>query len=444
MSAATRHPPCLRLYGILLLALASGCLDPESRQPTGPEAARGAKARPTVRRLADPLPFLTGLHVGALAATPTRMVATTVGPAAAKIVSIDEHGDVTPLPVQFDAFAEQTCFVAISPGLHPAFPEGDLFVSRGAELLRLRANGHAWESLVSLDASEGEIAGLCFDSVGAFGHALLILTDAGGVYALNDGNILAHVGNVGPGGRGPSVVYSLFEEFDGHFVVAFPANGDVLALSPEGSVARLTGWSGVSGAIATPQFLKTLGDGDATLFVALQGGRIDRFALDDVEPYVGGIVLTSLHGSGSGLALPHGAGIWLRAWSRHHGPEVAAAFVQRPAITRVAVDVHPAQPSIELGSTTPVPVAILSSISFAPNLVDGQNVLCAGASPVPFGKGPFGTFTDQNGDGELDLILYFRPADMQIAPGLATLRLGGSTFAGENFQGEDVIQVLAP
>jgi hypothetical protein len=428
---------------ILLFALASGCLDPAPTQLTGPEAVRGAKARPTVRRLADPLPFLTGLHVGALAVTPTRMVATTVGPAAAKIVSIDEHGEVTPLPVQFDALPEQTCFVAISPGLHVEFREEDLFVSRGGELLRLRTDGHAWESLVSFDASEGEIAGLCFDSVGSFGHALLILTDTGSVYGLTDG-VLNHVGNVGPGGRGPSVVYSVFEESDGHLVVAFPANGDVLALSPEGSVVRLTGWSGVSAAVATPQFLKTLGDGDATLFVALQGGRIDRFALDDVEPHVGGIVLTSLHGSGSGLALPHGAGIWLRAWSRHHGPEVAAAFVQRPAITRVAVDVHPGQPSIELGSTTPVPVAILSSISFAPNLVDGQNVLCAGASPVPFGKGPFGTFTDLNGDGELDLLLYFRPADMQIAPGSATLLLEGSTFAGENFQGEDVIQVLAP
>jgi hypothetical protein len=347
------------------------------------------------------------------------MLATTVGPAAAKIVTIDAEGEVAPFPVQVEAPAERVCHLVISPGFAKAFPEDAVLVSRGREVLRLLPGGTAWELILTLPESDGDVAGLCFDRAGSFANALLVLAERGRVFQVRSDLVLWPVGAVGPGGRGPSVVHSLFHEYHGRLVV-----------------------SGVSAALATPDVLNPFANTGSTLFVAVEGGFIYRFAMQDVEPHVGGVVLTSLHGSGSALATPHTAGLWLRAWSRHHGPEVAAAFVRRPAITRISIDVHLGDPDMLFGSTTPIPVALLSCATFDPRFVDGATVRCAGASPVPMGKTGFGTFSDLNSDGEADLILYFRPADMQVAPGTATVVLEGSTFLGDSFRGDDVVHVV--
>ena len=91
-----------------------------------------------------------------------------------------------------------------------------------------------------------------------------------------------------------------------------------------------------------------------------------------------------------------------------------------------------------------LPVTLLSSDWFWPDHVDVGNVSLAGASPVPFGKSGTGTWVDLNDDGILDLTLYFRPIDMQVEVGPATLSLFGQTMIPEAFRGSASIVVTAP
>jgi hypothetical protein len=63
--------------------------------------------------------------------------------------------------------------------------------------------------------------------------------------------------------------------------------------------------------------------------------------------------------------------------------------------------------------------------------------------PVASGTGG-ATLTDLNADGIDDLILHFRPADMQVDVGAVVLPLQGQTLAAESFRGEDAVIVTAP
>ncbi len=408
--------------------------------PTASPTATRSKVAPPVEWVARPQTLLSGLPVGAIAATPRRLLATTVGAAPAKLVAVDDAGGVQPFDPAFQAPADLVCPLAISPGFHAGFPEGDVFVGVGRDLWRLRPDDDRREVVATLPAASGDIAGLCFDTQGDFAHELVVLGSAGPVARLGAGFAHTAVGNVGSGGRGPSIQGTP----DGaRFIVAFPEAGDVRALAPNGAVTTLGGWSGVSAALAFPREPRTFARSGAALFVATADGTLLQFALSDVGPHVGSLLFTSLHASGSGLATPIGTHLELDPWSRFHGPEVAAAFVQRPAVLQVDADVDPddAGGPLTRGSTDPVPVALLSAPWFVPNTIDAASVRCAGAAAVPSGKNGFGTFVDVNGDGVLDLLLAFRPADMDLELSTTHVGIDGTTFLEDTFHAEASVQV---
>ena len=127
------------------------------------------------------------------------------------------------------------------------------------------------------------------------------------------------------------------------------------------------------------------------------------------------------------------------------GEEVAATFVQRPAIARIGVDVNPGgADDIVLGSTTPVAVALLSSPEVVPSMIDASTVTLSGAAALPSRKGTPGLVDDLNGDGTPDLVLSFRPADMRLAAGPMTLGLEGTSFDGARLRGDAVVHVVLP
>jgi hypothetical protein len=292
------------------------------------------------------------------------------------------------------------------------------------------------------------VAGLCFDTVGDFGYALLVLAEMGGVYRQDPNGLVHQLGDVGPGGSGPSMASSFFGSHAGHLLVAFSGSGDILSLAPTGTVSRITGWSGATGALGIPDSPRRFADTEASLFVALrmgESGRIVQYSFDQVARQTGSVVLTSLYASGSGL-LTHDNGHYrLHTWGRFLGAEVAATFVQRVAVTTVEVDVLPGEPDIIVwGSTDPIPVGLLSSNQIAASVIDPNSVRLAGAAPVPSGKGPLGQLVDLDGDGMVDLKLFFRPVDMQISPGPATLILDGVTYDGDSLRGSASVMVNAP
>jgi hypothetical protein len=433
--------------GAALWAGLVGCSGEDTARVTAPpEAAPASKAGPGRTWVARPHRFASGLRIGALAVTPDRCIATTLGPSPSKIVVLDEKGQPAPVAADFAAPAEAVCPLAVSPGLVRGFPQDEVFVGSGPDLWRLQPDlGHG-ERVATLPPEQGEIAGLCFDSQGSFTYDLLVLSGSGSVYRLAPTGELLWLADLGPGGRGPSVASSGFGAHAGQLLVAFPAANEVRAVSPEGFVTDVTGWSGVSAVAAIPDMVRAYGRSGDALFVAVESGEIWSFRIDDVAAQRGGVVMTSLYASGSGLALPAGSGQELRAWGRSQGPEIAAACVQHPAVTHIAVDVRPGTSldTIEWGSTDPVPVGLLSSACFVPKLVDAATVLCAGAPVLLFGKATLGRFMELNGDGEPDLVLYFSPREMQLGTGAARLTLTGDTLAGDRIQGDASVQVESP
>ena len=429
-----------------LLLAGSGCIDPLSI--SAPPSLSPFKASPTVRYQSHPRLFVPSLRVGALAALPDRLLATTVGPGQEKLVAIDAEGRVQPLGVRFEAAPEAVCPLALSPGHHPAFPEGDLLVGSGPNIQRVHLALGDTELLASLPAEEGDVVGLCFDSQGSFAYDPLVLAQNGGVYRLEANGQLWRVGNVGAGGSGPSIASPYFGPYAGHLLVAFQSTGDVIALSPVGKTSRLTGWSGVTAALAFPEVPRVLDGTDGAFFFAVRSGTTSQVyycTAADIAPHNGAMLLTSLHASGDGLARLESGRVAVESWSRFLGAEVAAAFVQRPALTRLALDVRPGgADDIACGSAELVPVALLSSSYLSAALIDASTVTFAGAAVVPSRKGGLGTYTDCNADGAVDLVVTFRPAEMHIAPGPATLVLEGSTFGSERLRGEARVQVIAP
>lgn len=396
-----------------------------------------------IRWLAHPRRFLSGVHLGAIAVTTQRMLATTVGPAPAKLVSIDERGTVHPFVPEFVAPADAVCHLALSPGLRDGFPDGEVFVSVGVELWRLRSDANARDLVLTIAPAYGEIAGLCFDTSAEFRNDLLLLTQSGVVFRIGPDFLPTPIGSVAPGGQGPSV---LSTANGARLMVAFPATSAVRAMAPNGSVTTVSGWSGVSAALAFPRRPSAYAGTGAALFVATSDGEVAMFALADVGPRAGSLLLTSLYASGSGLATPRGTRYELDAWSPHRGPEVAAAFVQRPAVLHVDVDVAPdiLGGPLPLNDPTPVRVAVLGSSSFATTWVDAASVRCAGAAPVANVKTESFTFADVNADGEVDLVTSFRPSEMEIDVSTRRVTLSGHTLAGDAFRGQAAVRVIVP
>jgi hypothetical protein len=89
-------------------------------------------------------------------------------------------------------------------------------------------------------------------------------------------------------------------------------------------------------------------------------------------------------------------------------------------------------------------VGLLSSAFFSPRLVDDTSVRLAGAPAVPVGKNGLGRFSELNRDGELDLVLWFRPAEMRLGTGETRVVLEGATLGGDRIRGEAGVRVFAP
>jgi hypothetical protein len=440
--------PLCGLGGFLACLLLLSCSSDNALQPQSTlENRSGDKARPgTTEWAGRARPFAHGIQVCDLAATTTHLFATTLGQEE-KLVALDELGNRVTFSFEFAAPADSRCYVDVSPGWNDAFPVDEVWVSRGNELLRLSQQGDQMTSILTLPPAEGEIAGLCFDAVGSFEYALLLLSGNGNVFSLSSAAApLHHIGSPGPGGRKPDVASLSFGAHAGQLLVSYPLKDVVLGVTPQGLVTPVIGWSGVSSALTVQQIVREFGRSQGALFMALENGRIYRFGRDDIAPLAGELLVSSLYQSGSGVVTPQGAGYSTRAFSRYWGAEVATALVRRPAVTDVEVSVQPgsSQPTFVHGSVTLVPVAVLSSPWFWPNLVDMGNVTLAGASAVPSGKGGAATWADLNDDGVDDLMLYFRPADMQVEVGNVVLPLQGQTLSTETFRGEAAVTVTAP
>ena len=103
------------------------------------------------------------------------------------------------------------------------------------------------------------------------------------------------------------------------------------------------------------------------------------------------------------------------------------------------VDIDIRQGSINLRSRGMTPVAVLSSQTFPrfkASYVDPESVTFAGANPVRW------TLEDVDGDGELDILFFFRTQDLDLTRESTEATLTGSTYAGRVFQSTGTVRVV--
>ena len=113
-------------------------------------------------------------------------------------------------------------------------------------------------------------------------------------------------------------------------------------------------------------------------------------------------------------------------------------IVFEPHIISVDIDVKPHSISnpINLKSRGKVPVAILTTDQFDTSDVDPSSVLFADASPIRW------KYMDIDFDGDLDLLLHFKTAELELSEHSTVGILTGSTFDNKEFLGVDEVRIL--
>ena len=416
-----------------------GCDAPFHPRAAVPGAASDKATPRFTNWVAIPEVFGRDLHLHSLAATPNRLLATTLGSAVAKVVSISETGHGTPFSRLFSADADARCVVAVAPGWSVWFPMDDVYVSRGREVFRLGADGSMLQPVTALPEAELEVAGMCFDPSGQFQHGLVIVGTAGGVYLFDGVRPLARIAALADRASGAAIPAAGLHA--GRLLVAFSARSEVVAVTPSGQTSSVLGWSGVSSVQPLSGSMHEFGRSHGTLFVATDDGTLLRFPLESVGERAGSLVLTSVYASGNGLAEPDGTRYRTRPFSPPWGAEHCAAIVQPMAFLQPAIDVQPASRlnTLQPGSATRFAVAVLNGGWFRVADLDLTSVRLAGAMPLPVRGDELGIFRDIDGDGSTDLELFFRPCDLQVSSATAHVTLSGELITGEPVRATDRI-----
>ncbi len=111
----------------------------------------------------------------------------------------------------------------------------------------------------------------------------------------------------------------------------------------------------------------------------------------------------------------------------------------------IQIDVKPgSDPNpINLGSEGFIPVAILTTADFDAADADQASLTLEGAAARVKGKsGNIGSFDDIDGDGDLDLVVQFPTADLELTEADTVAVLDGTALDGTPIQGSDAIIVV--
>jgi len=111
----------------------------------------------------------------------------------------------------------------------------------------------------------------------------------------------------------------------------------------------------------------------------------------------------------------------------------------------IQIDIKPgSDPNpINLGSEGFIPVAILTTASLDAADMDQASITLQGAvARVKGNSGNIGSFEDVDGDGDVDLVVQFPTADLQLTEADTEAVLDGFTLAGTLLVGVDAIIVV--
>jgi hypothetical protein len=114
-------------------------------------------------------------------------------------------------------------------------------------------------------------------------------------------------------------------------------------------------------------------------------------------------------------------------------------------VVEVSIDIKPGSfpNSINLDSNGVLPVAILTTDDFDASMVDPTTLELAGAEAISKGKsGKVGSLEDVDGDGDLDLVIQVKVADLELTAGDTEAILTGETYDGIPIEGVDSVRIV--
>lgn len=120
-------------------------------------------------------------------------------------------------------------------------------------------------------------------------------------------------------------------------------------------------------------------------------------------------------------------------------------FSEAP-VRQVAIDIKPGSDpnAVNINSDGVVPVAVLTTLDFDAATVDVSTLVFEGAYVNEKGKsGKFGSLSDIDSDGDLDLVLHFPTDGLILSPIATEATVQGATFDGIHIEGTDTVKVIS-
>jgi len=132
--------------------------------------------------------------------------------------------------------------MAMSPGTF-GFPKGYLYVTQGPQIYAIPPGGRRASLFVTLTkmASNGH-DGITFDSVGTFGHEMIVTSKLGEIWRVSPARVVRPVADAPSFIEGPDVIPRSIPRYGGDLLVAGEGKSLVYVVHPDGVVVPLVPW----------------------------------------------------------------------------------------------------------------------------------------------------------------------------------------------------------
>ena len=230
-------------------------------------------------------------------------------------------------------------YMAFSPGAN-GWPSADnLFVTSDNIIYQVGPGGAPVTTFATIppagcdDPSRAIHSGMTFDTVGTFGHDMIVTCVNGSVYRISSGGSVSTVANTGLYLEGPAVVPSGFGSLGGQIWAGNEDNDSVVAISTVGVVTPVVAFKAPEDLEVVPSNPCNFGNSGGSMFGAMYDSNTSthdvwKWAASDLAPQAGKVLVTSEGNGGTAVITPNGGGYTTSAFSSETIPHEGADILQ--------------------------------------------------------------------------------------------------------------------